>query len=247
MRDFCSLPFSDPSIALPANPTGCVDLQDGKVPKLDKILEDSDEEVLPDQEIKVPEHKVKLIVGAGGEKIKYIQRKSKCQIQVQNHPPYTATLVNQTYFNVSVEYSGRSDGLPTPSLTINESLNGCCLLQIKKSEDELNKGFLEKKSYALPKARKVGDEVRMVTVMLFGNAKECDIAIKMMDEAMENREQKQKQREKEYEKKREVKNRDRQMYHLRHTHDYEALGIPIGTPSCICPLIHKPLPNLEQA
>ena len=57
-------------------------LQEGKVPKLDKILEDSDEEILPDQEIQVPEHKVKLIVGPGGEKIKYIQRKSKCQIQV---------------------------------------------------------------------------------------------------------------------------------------------------------------------
>ena len=57
-------------------------MQEGKVPKLDKILEDSDDEILPDQEIQVPEHKVKLIVGAGGEKIKYIQRKSKCQIQV---------------------------------------------------------------------------------------------------------------------------------------------------------------------
>lgn len=57
-------------------------MQEGKVPKLDKILEDSDEEELPDQEIQVPEHKVKLIVGPGGEKIKHIQRKSKCQIQV---------------------------------------------------------------------------------------------------------------------------------------------------------------------
>ena len=57
-------------------------MQEGKVPKLDKILEDSDDEILPDQEIQVPEHKVKLIVGQGGEKIKYIQRKSKCQIQV---------------------------------------------------------------------------------------------------------------------------------------------------------------------
>jgi len=32
--------------------------------------------------LQVPEHKVKLIVGAGGEKIKYIQKKSKCQVQV---------------------------------------------------------------------------------------------------------------------------------------------------------------------
>ena len=59
-------------------------MQEGKVPKLDKILEDSDDEILPDQEIQVPEHKVKLIVGPGGEKIKYIQRKTKCQIQVES-------------------------------------------------------------------------------------------------------------------------------------------------------------------
>ena len=63
--------------------------QEGKLPKLDKILEDSDEEEeKPDAEIEVPEHKVKLIVGPGGEKIKFIQRKSKCRIQVPHgmHP-----------------------------------------------------------------------------------------------------------------------------------------------------------------
>ena len=42
-------------------------------------------------------------------------------------------------------------------------------------------------------------------------------------------EQKAKQRHKEYERKRDAKNRDRQMYHLRHTRDYEALEVPIGT------------------
>lgn len=107
-------------------------------------------------------------------------------------------------------------------------LKGTLCWQIKKSEDELKKGFLEKRSYALPKARKVGDEVKMVTIMLFGNAKECDIATRMIDEAVENREQKQKQREREYERKRDAKSRDRQMYHLRHTRDYETLEIPIG-------------------
>ena len=111
------------------------------------------------------------------------------------------------------------------------------MVQIKKSEADLNKGFLEKTSYAIPKPRKPGDEVKMVTMMLFGNAKECEIAMRLIDEAIENREQKQKQREKEYEKKRDQKNRDRQMYHLRHTLDYEMLEIPIGellfhTPIC---------------
>ena len=33
----------------------------------------------------------------------------------------------------------------------------------------------------------------------------------------------------EYDKKREEKARNRQIYHMRHTRDYEALGVPIGT------------------
>ena len=41
-------------------------------------------------------------------------------------------------------------------------------------------------------------------------------------------EQKQKQREKEYEKKRDAKARDRQMYYMRHTRDYEMLELPVG-------------------
>ena len=50
----------------------------------------------------------------------------------------------------------------------------------------------------------------------------------MIEEAIENKEQKAKQRAKEYERKREAKWRNRQMYHMRHTRDYEALGLPIG-------------------
>lgn len=46
-------------------------------------MEESDEEEQPDAEIQVPEHKVKLVVGPGGEKIKHIQRKSKCRLQVR--------------------------------------------------------------------------------------------------------------------------------------------------------------------
>ena len=101
--------------------------------------------------------------------------------------------------------------------------------QIKKEDDELNKGFgLGPKSYALPKARQVGDPVKMTTIMLFGNTKECDIAQRMIEEAIENKEQKQKQRQRDYDRKRDTKLRERQLYHLRHTHDYEALELPLG-------------------
>jgi pyruvate/2-oxoacid:ferredoxin oxidoreductase alpha subunit len=51
----------------------------------------------------------------------------------------------------------------------------------------------------------------------------------MILEAIANKDQKQKQRQKEYEKKRDQKARDRQLYHLRHARDYEALGVPMGS------------------
>ena len=57
-------------------------LQTGTIPKLSVILEDSDEEEEPDAIVVVPHKKVKLVVGPGGEKIKHIQHKSKCRLQV---------------------------------------------------------------------------------------------------------------------------------------------------------------------
>ena len=53
------------------------------MPKLDDILKDKEEEEeVPDVEIKIPANKVKYMVGQGGEKIKWIQRKSKARVQV---------------------------------------------------------------------------------------------------------------------------------------------------------------------
>jgi hypothetical protein len=65
----------------------------------------------------------------------------------------------------------------------------------------------------------------------------------LIDEAVENREQKAKQRHKEYERKREAKSAQRQLYHLRHTLDYEALGVAIGTSKASCLLAPAVLPH----
>ncbi len=73
----------------------------------------------------------------------------------------------------------------------------------------------------------------MVTVMLFGSASECENARRLIEEACDNKEQKAKQRAKEYEKKKDEKRRDRQLYHMRHTHDYEELELPLGA-SKVC-------------
>ncbi len=59
-------------------------LQEGKLPKPSKAaVSDSDEEETPDVEFQLPAHKVKLMIGPGGEKIKWIQRKSKCRVQAR--------------------------------------------------------------------------------------------------------------------------------------------------------------------
>lgn len=67
-------------------------LQEGKIPKLEAILAESESEEEPDAVIELPANKIKLMVGAGGERIKLIQRKSKCRIQAR---PRTASGVTQ--------------------------------------------------------------------------------------------------------------------------------------------------------
>jgi predicted PilT family ATPase len=61
-------------------------LQNGKpVVAAARCLEDEeDEEAEPDLEIQVPKHKVKLIIGPGGENIKQIQRRTRTRIQVHS-------------------------------------------------------------------------------------------------------------------------------------------------------------------
>lgn len=95
--------------------------------------------------------------------------------------------------------------------------------------------LLPPKGAPLPDGQK-----KMVTVMLFGSASECENARKLIEEACDNKEQKAKQRAKEYEKKKDEKRRDRQLYHMRHTHDYEALELPLGA-SKVQDVHHVPL------
>jgi DnaJ domain len=45
----------------------------------------------------------------------------------------------------------------------------------------------------------------------------------------------------EYDKKREEKNRNRQIYYLRHARDYEVLGVPVGTPKPEIKALYKKL------
>eukprot|EP00955_Chlamydomonas_euryale_P038627 351140-Chlamydomonas_euryale.AAC.47 len=74
-----------------------------------------------------------------------------------------------------------------------------------------------------------GPAPKMSVIMVFGDEKAVEIAERMILEAVENKEQKAKQREQQYDKKREEKKRARLLYYMRHTKDYEALGLQPGS------------------
>lgn len=61
----------------------------GKLPRSIQELIEDDEEPKPDMELQIPENKLKLVIGPGGERIKMMERKSKCRIQ---HSKATADL-----------------------------------------------------------------------------------------------------------------------------------------------------------
>jgi len=105
-----------------------------------------------------------------------------------------------------------------------------CRIQHAKDSADLNRGFGQgiAAAAAASLAAAASGEKKMVTLQLFGNAEACEAARALIIEAMENKEQKAKQRAKEYEKKKEAKRAERQIYHLRHARDYEALGLPLG-------------------
>ena len=70
------------------------DLAAGKAPTVARALDEAEEaEEEPTLQFEVARHKVKLIIGAGGERIKQIQRRTKTRIQVRSPPGGTALLV----------------------------------------------------------------------------------------------------------------------------------------------------------
>eukprot|EP00889_Picochlorum_renovo_P003134 jgi/Picre1/30164/NNA_005533.t1 len=95
-----------------------------------------------------------------------------------------------------------------------------CRIQHTKNDQEMGVAF-----GASYKTR-VDAQSQTITLKLFGSQDACATARELIMNAVENKEQKAKQRAKEYEKKKEEKRAQRQIYHLRHARDYEALGNP---------------------
>eukprot|EP00210_Caulerpa_lentillifera_P003093 g2955.t1 len=101
-----------------------------------------------------------------------------------------------------------------------------CRVQVQKKEAELNRAFGSGPNPSHPRRR--APSVGTTRISIYGDPKGVACAKRLIEEAIENKEQKRQQRQREYEKKRASKIRDRQIYHLRHARDYETLGLPLG-------------------
>jgi hypothetical protein len=172
----------------------------GKTPKaLQDLLQDEDDkDESPDMEIEVPSNKLKLVIGPGGEKIKWIEKRTKCRIQRTKD---AATL--EAGFGAS--------------------------------------GVQANLAAAIANAHAHSKGPIMVKLHLFGNQSQCEAAEQLIQAAIENKEEKEKQRQKQYGKKKDTRKRERQIYHLRHARDYEALGLPMGASKAECKAAYRRL------
>lgn len=174
----------------------------GKIPKvLQDILQDEDDqEESPDMEVEIPSNKLKLVIGQGGEKIKWIEKRTKCRIQ-------------RTKDAATLEAGFGASGV------------------------EANIAA----AIAHAHAKAHSQAPRMVKLHLFGNQSQCEAAEQLIQAAIENKEEKEKQRQKQYDKKKDTRKRERQIYHLRHARDYEALGLSMGASKAECKAAYRRL------
>ena len=208
------------------------------------ILEESDDEEVPDLEIQIPTSKVKLLVGPNGTTIGSIQRNSKARVQIKKEEEELMRAFG----------SGPSGPVKLPPGVRQQLQKQKALAEKMAKEGRLLAAaaaaaaplLLHDVSQEKPKEEKKaseegkeqedssGDEAKpeaprkMTTVLIYGDQKTVEMAERLIFEAIDNREQKQKQRQREYEKKREEKRRARTLYHMRHAKDYETLELQPG-------------------
>lgn len=104
-----------------------------------------------------------------------------------------------------------------------------CKVQVMKSDRSLQLGFGSSFRDQVDAHASNAGKDSVVVLGIFGTPSNCQIAKELIMETVENKEEKAKQRARAYEKKKEEKRAQRQLYHLRHSKDYEALGVPLGT------------------
>jgi len=102
-------------------------------------------------------------------------------------------------------------------------------LQVKKTDDMIYGAAHAFGAGSQPQEKKEAPEE--TTIEFFGAPDEVEKAKKLIEEVFAQAEvAKKEQKVAEAEWKKKKKQRERHLYHLRHARDYEALGVPLGTP-----------------
>ena len=152
------------------------------------LMELSDGEETPDAMVDVPSNKVRLVMGPGGERIRDLQRRTKCRVQLAKTEAelakgWGADGVGASAADTAAANAAAADALPSQ---------------------------------------------RTSTFHLFGSAGAVAAATTAIEELVADRDAKARKRAAAAAKKKDERSRARQIFILRNTRYYEALGVAVG-------------------
>jgi len=178
----------------------------------------------PDEVIEVPNNKVKLLIGAGGENVKALQKKSGARIQVLKSEEALNTGFGGMDFNAATIAARVVTQKLLDSITSN--VIGTDAAESDDSDDS-DDVLRPKKSKANGKEK--NEPIATTKIMINGTPESRDACKRMITELFERAAQERRDRRADdRERLKEKRARDRRLYHLRHAADYERLELPIG-------------------
>jgi hypothetical protein len=193
-------------------------------------LRDVDEEDVPDEIIEIPSNKVKLLIGAGGENVKAVAKKSGCQVQVLK----TDEAMRVGFSGADLEGATAAARALTQKMldAISSSVVG--VVGEESAEDSEEDDVLATKSSnkCANNASSNGEnkEPTMTKISLNGSETQRANAKQLIAELFERAaEEKRERRMEDRERLKDKRARERRLYHLRHAADYERLEVPLGT------------------
>lgn len=187
---------------------------------------EDDDEPPPDLIVTVPLSKVKLVIGPGGETIKAIEKRTHCRIQRERDESELGRGFGEGGKGaVEVERAKAKAMAAAAAQAAGKAKNPAAAQAADVVKAAAATKSTDKASSTLPSSETPSPVARF---LLYGSSEACASASALIREAVENRAQKSKQRAKEYAAKREAKRTERQIFHLRHAADYEALELPLG-------------------
>lgn len=177
----------------------------------------------PDEVIEVPNNKVKLIIGAGGENVKALQKKSGARIQVLK----SEEALNAGFGGMDFTAATIAARVVTQKLldSITSNVIG---MDAAESDDDSDDDVLRPKSKA-NEEKNASSPIATTKIMINGTPEAREACKRMISELFERAAQERRDRRADdRERLKEKRARDRRLYHLRHAADYERLELPIG-------------------